>query len=53
MTSESPILLKAARVWTGDGEEAYSDWAVLVDGERVVAVAPLNRIEAPADAKIV
>ncbi len=53
MTSESPILLKPARVWTGDGEEAYSDWAVLVDGERVVAVAPLNRIEAPADAKIV
>ncbi len=53
MTNESPILLKPARVWTGDGEEAYPGWAVLVEGERIKMAAPASRIDVPPQAKIV
>ena len=49
----SSVLLKPARVWTAEGEEAYPGWAVLVQGERIASVAPADRIDAPPDAQMI
>jgi imidazolonepropionase-like amidohydrolase len=47
-------LLRPARVWTGNANEAvHTDWAVLVDGERIATAGPRATIKAPADAKVV
>ncbi len=46
------ILLRPARVWTA-GEPVHAGWAVLVQGERIVAVGPAESVSAPADARII
>ena len=46
------VLLRPARVWTGDG--APNDgWAVLVRGARIVAVGPAATLAVPAGARTV
>ena len=45
-------LLRPARVWTA-GEPVHPGWAVLVQGERIVAVGPAESVSAPADARII
>lgn len=48
--SPPPVLLTAARVWTGDGP-AHTGWAVLVAGGRIQAVGPAAQLAAPAGAE--
>ncbi len=45
--ADHPILLKADRVFTGDGT-AHPGWAVLVSGNRIAAAGPADRIAVPA-----
>ncbi|WP_330886203.1 metal-dependent hydrolase family protein [Rudaea sp.] len=53
-SAQAATLLRPARVWTGNANEAtHPDWVVLVDGERIVAAGPSATIKAPPDAKIV
>ncbi|MBN8887811.1 MAG: amidohydrolase family protein [Rudaea sp.] len=54
LAQAAPTLLRPARVWTGNADEpAHAGWAVLIDGERIVAAGPVASITAPADAKII
>ncbi|MHB8813191.1 MAG: amidohydrolase family protein [Steroidobacteraceae bacterium] len=46
-------LLKADRVFDARSEHTHSGWAVLVQGDRIAAVGPAERIEAPADARVI
>jgi imidazolonepropionase-like amidohydrolase len=45
-----PLLISAARVWTGEGA-AHVGWAVLVAQGRIAAVGPLAQLAAGADAE--
>lgn len=45
-----PVLLSAARVWTGDGP-AHTGWAVLVADGRIQAVGPAAQLAAPPGAE--
>ena len=47
------ILLKPARVWTGEGSSAREGVCVLVDGTRIAAVGAADRIGAPADVRAI
>lgn len=50
----APTLLRPARVWTGDAKQAaHAGWAVLVDGDSIVAVGPADSIKPPGGAKAV
>jgi len=42
-------LLLPDRVWTGDGNTAHTDWAVLVHNDSIAAVGPKASIQTPAD----
>jgi imidazolonepropionase-like amidohydrolase len=46
-------LLKADRVFDARSEQTHSGWAVLVQGDRIAAVGPADRIEAPAGAQVI
>lgn len=46
-------LYAPARVWDGTATPAHDGWAVLVRGDRIVAVGPRSTITVPADARIV
>ena len=46
-------LLKADRVFDARSERTHAGWAVLVQGDKIAAVGPAERIEAPADARVV
>ena len=46
-------LLKADRVFDARSEQTHSGWAVLVQGDRIAAVGPAGRIDAPAAAKVI
>ncbi len=48
---EASILLKPAAVFTADDGVVHRDWAVLVRGERIIAVGPA--IAAPTGAKVI
>ncbi|MDT8342062.1 MAG: amidohydrolase family protein, partial [Longimicrobiales bacterium] len=48
--AQTVTLLRPDRVF--DGQAIRSGWAVLVDGERIAAVGPAARIEAPAGATV-
>ncbi len=50
--ADHPVLLKADRVFTGDGV-AHASWAVLVEGNRITAAAPLAKIVAPANTETI
>jgi hypothetical protein len=40
LADATPVLLKPARVWTGNNNDPmHSDWVVLVDGEKIAAAA--------------
>jgi imidazolonepropionase-like amidohydrolase len=49
--STPAILLAPAAVWDGVGDVAQPGWVVLVRGDRVEAVGPRERVQAPAGAK--
>ncbi|BDU20695.1 Xaa-Pro dipeptidase [Dyella sp. GSA-30] len=49
--SPHDYLLLPDRIWTGDGDTAHSDWAVLVHNDSITAVGPKASIQAPADAQ--
>ncbi|MEO8810373.1 MAG: amidohydrolase family protein, partial [Rhodanobacter sp.] len=42
-------LLLPDRVWTGDGDNSHTGWAVLVHDGLIAAVGPAGSIKAPAD----
>jgi imidazolonepropionase-like amidohydrolase len=44
----TPLLLLPDRVWDGVADESRTRWAVLVEGERIVAVGPRAEVEARA-----
>jgi imidazolonepropionase-like amidohydrolase len=46
-------LLKADRVFDSRSEQAHAGWAVLVQGDKIAAVGPADRIKVPADARVV
>src|SRR5688572_33302483 len=46
-----PILLRPARVWTGDGDAAHAGWVVLVRNGAIAAVGPRDKVEVPTDAR--
>jgi imidazolonepropionase-like amidohydrolase len=48
--AEHPLLLKADRLFTGDGT-AHAGWAVLVSGNRIAEVGPADKIAAPSDSE--
>ncbi|HZV64740.1 MAG TPA: amidohydrolase family protein [Telluria sp.] len=45
-----PVLLSAARVWTGEGAP-HAGWAVLVAQGRIQQVGPADQIKVPPDAE--
>lgn len=51
--TESVFLLKPARVFDGESAQLHEGWAVLVRGEKIDAVGPLNSLNAPRDAKVI
>lgn len=50
-TGKRDVLLVPDQVWTADGDAAHRGWAVLVHGDRIAAVGPLEAIKPPADAQ--
>ncbi len=48
---DSVVLLLPDRVFTGLEDSARTGWAVLVRGERIVAVGPRERLSVPAGAR--
>lgn len=51
--SESVYLLKPARVFDGESAQLHEGWAVLVRGEKIAAVGPLNSLNAPREAQTI
>ncbi len=51
VTPDGAVLIKPAAVFTADDGVVHPNWAVLVRGERIVAVGPA--IVAPADARVI
>lgn len=45
------ILLRPARVWTGDGDAAHAGWVVVVRNGAIAAVGPRDKVEVPTDAR--
>ena len=48
-----PIVLRAARVFDGAGNESRAGLEMLVRGERIEAVGPAGQVSVPADADVV
>ena len=46
-------LLKGDRVFDARSEHTHAGWAVLVQGDRIAAVGPADRIRAPSDARVI
>lgn len=46
----APVLITADKVWTGDGAP-HAGWSVLVDGGRIQAVGPADKMTVPANAE--
>ncbi|HEX2090932.1 MAG TPA: amidohydrolase family protein [Longimicrobiaceae bacterium] len=47
------ILLRPARVFDATSERAHEGWTVLVNGERIEAVGPAERVGTPPGARVV
>ncbi|MGV3539865.1 MAG: amidohydrolase family protein [Rufibacter sp.] len=45
------FVLKASRVF--DGEQMHKDWAVVVQGESILAAGPFSKLKIPAQAKVI
>jgi imidazolonepropionase-like amidohydrolase len=43
-------LLSPARVWTGEGQP-HANWSVLISGNKIAAVGPIDKINIPAGAE--
>lgn len=50
---ETVYLLKPAHVFDGESAQLHDNWVVLVRGEKIEAVGPVNEVKAPADAKVI
>ncbi|HEY6233344.1 MAG TPA: amidohydrolase family protein [Pyrinomonadaceae bacterium] len=50
---ETVYLLKPAHIFDGESAQLHDGWAVLVRGEKIEAVGPVNEINAPANASII
>src|ERR1051325_10102883 len=50
---ETVYLLKPAHIFDGESAQLHDNWAVLVRGEKIEAVGPVNEINAPANASII
>lgn len=50
-SAQDAFMLRPARVF--DGTEANEEWVVVVQGNRIVAVGPSNRVSAPSGANVV
>ena len=48
--AQSPVLLEADRVWTGEGA-AHTNWVVLVENGRIAAVGPMAQLTIPSNAE--
>jgi len=44
---QSGFLLRPARVFDAESEEAHAGWVVLVEGEKIAAVGPAGRVSVP------
>ena len=51
--STASYLLKADRVFDARSGSAHSGWAVLVQGDKIAAVGPADRIQAPAGVQVI
>ena len=47
------VLLRPARVFDALGERAHEGWTVLVNGDRIEAAGPAERVGVPADARVI
>ena len=50
---ETDYLLKPAHVFDGESAQLHDNWAVLIHGDKIVAVGPANSINAPAGATVI
>lgn len=48
-----PRLLRPARVFDGVNAQPHEAWVVLVEGDRITAAGPADRVSAPAGAQVV
>lgn len=51
--AEAIYLLKPARVFDGESAQLREGWAVLVRGQKIEAVGPLNSFTSPRDARVI
>ena len=51
--STASYLLKADRVFDARSESTHSGWAVLVQGDKIAAVGPADRVQAPAGVQVI
>jgi imidazolonepropionase-like amidohydrolase len=51
--TENVYLVKPARIFDGESAQLHEGWAVLVRGQKIEAVGPINSISAPQDAQVV
>ncbi|MCJ7627778.1 MAG: amidohydrolase family protein [Longimicrobiales bacterium] len=53
LSGQEATLLRPARLFDGETTALHEDWAVLVVGDRIVAVGPRAGVEAPAGARVI
>jgi imidazolonepropionase-like amidohydrolase len=51
--TETAYLLKPARVFDGETAQLHEGWAVLVRGQKIEAVGPLNSLPPASDARVI
>ena len=51
--TDTSYLLKPARVFDGESAQFHEGWAVLVVGQKIDSIGPLNSLKVPAGARIV
>jgi imidazolonepropionase-like amidohydrolase len=51
--TESAYLLKPARVFDGESAQLHEGWAVLVRGQKIEAVGPINSISVPKEVQVI
>jgi imidazolonepropionase-like amidohydrolase len=52
LAGQEATLIRPGQVFDGETASLHADWAVLVVGERIVAVGPESSVEAPAGAQV-
>jgi imidazolonepropionase-like amidohydrolase len=51
--TETAYVLKPARIFDGESAQLREGWAVLVRGQKIEAVGPINSISVPKDAQVI